>query len=281
MRTNLVPIRPVAPPSRHGAVPGFRRLSWAEYAASPALSRSVLDKIRVSPQHLQHYLAHGDEDTTALVEGRVFHAVVEKALTGRDVVSERVAVWEGERRAGKVWDAFEIANADRDIVRASDMERISRMAGAVLNHPLARRLLNGSTIEAAAFWKDERTGVECKALIDVVHGLMLYDLKTTSDISYEAFARSAFNFGYFRQAAFYLEGARAATGVNFLGFGNIVVEKTAPYAVQVFHFDDAALKRGAAENRSNLNLYAACKASNTWPGPAGDEPQTLSLPWRA
>jgi hypothetical protein len=271
-------MRQDTPTARSRAHAGFRRIPWADYWKHPALSRSVLDKIRVSPLHLQHYLVHGDEDTPALVEGRVFHARVEAAVTGNaDALSDRVAIWTGDRRAGKAWEEFQRQHEGRDIVRADDMERIERMADAVLRHPVARRLLSGASIEAAAFWRDD-TGVECKALIDVVQDLMIYDLKTTSDIGFDAFSSSAFRYGYHRQAAWYLDGAAAASGRPFLGFGNIVVEKSAPFTVQVFHYADDAIARGRAENRANINLYAACKLANSWPGPGGDEPTTLELP---
>lgn len=267
------------PTSRSRAHAGFRRIPWAEYMKHPALSRSVLDKIRTSPLHLQHYLVHGGEDSPAMVLGRVFHALVEAKLTGKmSTFEEKVAVWRNGDRRGNAWKDFEALHAARDIVKVDEMERIERMVDAVLTSPKSRGKLDGASIESAAFWTDPSTGVECKGLIDVIREDALYDLKTTADIEAESFGKGAFSWGYHRQAAWYLDGAGIAANSAYSTFGLIVVEKEAPFAVRVLHFDDDAIMRGRAENRANLNFYAACKLGNSWPGPGGDSIETLSLP---
>lgn len=264
------------PTARSRSHSGFTRIDARAYHKHPALSRSVLEKIRTSPLHLQHYLVHGADESDAMIEGRVLHALVEAKLKGQDaIMSDRVAVWTGDRRAGKAWDEFCAVNVSRDIVKADAMARIKLMADAVLTDSRTRPLLEGASIEVAAFWKDAPTGVDCRALIDVAHDVTLFDLKSTSAVDLDAFMRSAYNFGYHRQAAWYLDGSTAATGRPYMDFGFIVVEKEAPHAVSVLHYDDAAVAAGRAENRANLNLYAACKEANSWPGPSGG---LISLP---
>jgi hypothetical protein len=88
--------------------------------------------------------------------------------------------------------------------------------------------------------------------------------------------RAVLRYGYHRQGAWYLEGATHATGRPYGAFGIMVVESKAPYEVTVFYLDDELLERGWQENRENLDLYAHCLETNSWPGLPAES--TLSLP---
>lgn len=264
------------PIARAEAHPGFMQIDPRDYHRHSALSRSTLDRIQTSPLHLQHYLVHGADETDAMIEGRVLHTYVEAMVTGRaKTIDERVAVWAGGKRAGIKWEAFKAKNVGRDIVTAKAMKWIKPAAEALLRAPEARRLLEGASIEVAAFWTDEQTGVECRALYDGVRENTLFDLKSTRDLSPAAFGRAAFDYGYHRQNAWYRDGAEAVTGRPFLDFVFIVVEKEPPHAVVLLRHDDDHVALGRAENRANLNLYAACKEADMWPGPSEG---TIAMP---
>lgn len=267
----------IKPLARMRAHAGFTRDSLAEYLRRPEVSRSTLDQIRRSPLHLQHYLTNPKEDTPAMLIGRVFHAMVEAEATGNEkIVSESVAVWTGGDRRGKAWEEFKLAHANRDIVKANELQDLERMRDSLFRHQDARAIIKGSTFEATAIWKDESTGVGCKARLDMYRDGFVCDIKTSADIDYDAFVRSAFNFGYHRQGAWYMDAARAVTGLTPSNFVMFVVEKEAPYAVRLFRYEDEAIAAGRAENRKNLDLYAVCKKANSWPG--FPEPELLALP---
>lgn len=278
MRTET-PVIHNLPIARKRAHAGFCRDTWEQYAKRPEVSRSALDRIMTSPMHMKHYLEVGSEDTPSLLFGRMFHTIVEARATGNDKLLANIAVWTNGDRRGKAWDEFKLQHAGRDIVKKDEFDKAQLMSDSLFRDGRARDYLTGATFEATALWTDEKTGLGCKARIDVVQSELLFEIKSAADVTREGFSNSAFNFGYDRQAAWYLEGAMRATGRPYLGFGFIVVEKEAPHAVNVHWFDDLAIPRAAAENRLNLDLYAACRADNFWPGPAGGVMATPK--WRA
>ena len=227
------------------------------YRAHPALSRSLLDKIKKSPAHLKWAKENEEPDTDYFRFGRLVHS----AVLEPDKFWPSIIVWDGARRYGKTWDEFKVKHADKEILTASEESQILAISNAVMLHGVN---LTG-TAEGSIFWKDERTGLELKARLDLIGNTVVFDLKTTQDASAESFLRSALDYGYHRQAAWYLDAARAA-GHPAEAFVFIAVEKAAPYGVATYVLDAALIDRGRLENEANLDLYKACKESGHWPG---------------
>jgi hypothetical protein len=102
------------------------------------------------------------------------------------------------------------------------------------------------------------TGLELKCRVDyLTESGWLIDLKSTQDASLSGFQRSVANFRYHVQAAHYLNVYRLATGETPRGFAFITVEKTAPYAVQVFEASPNLIQAGSLEAMRNLRALAA------------------------
>ena len=78
---------------------------------------------------------------------------------------------------------------------------------------------------------------------------VIIDLKTTRDSSPESFRRSAYNYGYDRQAAFYLDGFKADE------FWFLVIEKESPYRVGIYKASDEFIEGGRQKNQSLLKKY--------------------------
>jgi hypothetical protein len=160
------------------------------------------------------------------------------------------------------------------------------MAEAVLTHPFARAILETEgDAEQSAWWVDEAddgTEVQCRARFDYVTttnaGMpAVVDLKTTGkSAAPTAFARSAVDFGYDLQAAWYSHGFEVITGQS-PAFLFIVVEKDAPHLVAVHALDEFFLERGERLRRNAINTYAACRAADEWPA-HGDDLHILTPP---
>ena len=102
------------------------------------------------------------------------------------------------------------------------------------------------------------------------------DFKTTTDASYESFKRTIWNMGYYRQAAYYLDIAKT-NGLPHTDFVFVAVEKAPPYAVALYHMEDAAIATGRREYERLLALYEECLEKNEWPA-YPKEPQLMGLP---
>ena len=120
--------------------------------------------------------------------------------------------------------------------------------------------------------------LRCKGRVDYYdpRGGVLADLKTTRDASEDAFSRSAWDYGYFRQLAFY------AHALERLGFEVsevlvIAAEKEPPYGVAVYAVEDQALRAGWRQVEDLVAVYARCEATGVWPCYCEDA-QPLTLP---
>ena len=175
-------------------------------------------------------------------------------------------------------------NQARTVLTQEQWDQLHRMRDAVMAHPAAGKLLTGvpGKAELSVYWTDPATGVLCRCRPDWWReDDLLVDLKTTDDASLEGFARSIANWRYDVQAPFYLDGVKAATGRKPRGFVFIAVEKKPPHAVGVYVLDAESLTLGRAQYVADLQRYAECVKSDSWPG-YGDKIQTISVPaWHA
>jgi hypothetical protein len=160
------------------------------------------------------------------------------------------------------------------VLTPKDFDLAEAMRDAVMAHPVAAALLVAGESELSLAW--EQDGVGCKGRLDLHAGSVIADLKTTQDASPESFAASSWRYGYHRQAALYLSGARAV-GLDAQRYVVIAVEKDAPHAVALYEYDHGALDAGEQQVRRLLALYQRCVEEDRWPG-YGDEVRPLTLP---
>lgn len=175
-------------------------------------------------------------------------------------------------------------NASRTVLTPEQWEQLHAMRDAVMAHPAAHALLTGCTgkAELSVYWNDPVTGELCRCRPDWWRDDdLLVDLKTTEDASPEGFAKSIANWRYDVQDPFYTDGVKLATGRTPRGFVFIAVEKKPPYAVGVYVLDEESRELGRAQYQADLQVYAECVKTNTWPG-YGDKIQSISVPgWHA
>lgn len=141
-----------------------------------------------------------------------------------------------------------------------------------------RHFDRGPASEAVAVWKDDATGLLCKARYDcLVEGDMptAADIKTCRDL--RRFQYDFKDFGYYFQASFYLQGlvANDKHDPNFLF---IVGEKTPPYEVpDPVQVDKPSLQLGDIHVAKALKLYKQCVESGQWPARGGSGIQSIGL----
>lgn len=273
-------------------------LSHADHiAAKEYISNSGMKYLLKSPAHYQAYLNEERESSKAQNLGTAFHMLTEKdfgrvivkpkpedhphALKTVDDLKARLKIL-GLPVTGKkdelvarvrekdpkieMWDdLLERVTANKVIVTEEEYASLIGMSKALQAHPEASRCLSGGVAETSIFWKDPEFNVGCKGRPDYVKVSTreVIDLKTTEDASI-AFAKSAFNWGYFRQAALYSDGVEAVYGFQPT-FKIVAIEKSAPYGVSVFKLTDAALAFGRLEYRKALKMYLECVEIGEWP----------------
>ena len=256
------------------------------YHGGPGISKSGLDKIARSPFHYwSHYRdpARPDEaprTSDADMAGALLHC----ALLEPEEFGKRYAVGPDVSRATKEWKAFaaETVAFGREPIKHAQRADAWAQAASIRKLPEIRSLLARGRAEVSAYWTDEATGELCRCRPDWVAEVgagqvILLDAKTYSDASPDDFARQIARMRYHVQDAFYWDGYQHAAQVEVVGFVFLAVELKFPFAACPIAIDDDGREAGRREYRRDLDTYAECQRTNTWPGHPTTV-QVVSLP---
>lgn len=251
-----------------------------DYHAGPAISKSGLDDIARSPaifKALRDPKAPPRPERAGQLEGNLAHA----AILEPHLFDKRYEVHPVMHRGTKAWKDIAAA-ATRTPIQQDQYDTAKAQAASVHALPEVRDALAIGAAEVSAFWIDEATGVHCRCRPDWVHPLadkkvILLDVKTCGDASPGEFVRQAARKRYDVQDAFYSDGFGIAAGVEVLAFIFAAVESAYPYAASAVMLDDASRAAGRRKYRADLNTYAECQRTNTWPG-YSSAIQVVSLP---
>jgi hypothetical protein len=248
-------------------------MTFDDYLKIDAVSASGLKAMRKSPREYLHATTQGRKATRAMGLGTGTHAAVfEPARFATEYV-----VWDGDRR-GKAYDAFCEAHPNEVILKRGEYDLCCGMRDAARAHPVAGPLLAPpGEAEKVWRWKDEETGLDCKARTDWWRTGLLADLKTSADIDARRFAATVYRLGYHIQAAHY-RAALAANGIVVPPpFTIIAVESSPPHDVAVFEIDDDFLFAGEVERSELMARVSVCRRTHLYPG-RYPEMAPLSLP---
>jgi hypothetical protein len=249
----------------------IQHMTSGEYHAHPALSHSRLKLMGRSPAHFRHFLTSEKESTEALDFGRLFHATV---LEPESVQHEFVTMPSGIDRRTKVgkeeYAKFMAEAVGRTVVTEEQMATAEAMAKSISDDTAANEIVFDAVatgrLEEAHVWRDRTHAVDRKAKFDaVLKDSTVIDLKTTTDASPTAFARSIAQYGYHTQAAWYAD-ALEASGSTMRRFVIVAVEKNPPFAVGVYVLDQPSISAGRKRIEEWLFRYAECMSNNRWPG---------------
>lgn len=236
-----------------------RNMPDADYRAANRASKHLLDVFMKNPYAFASKVRAGeplfDEPSAEMITGSAAHCLLltpEAFAADFAVLPETITT-----RRGKAWDAFRDENAGKQILKAEEVNTATFVAKAVQDiHALYAVLQDTPRDAREVSLFCELEGVPFKARIDWLHGLSIYDLKTASDASPEAFARACDEYGYDIQAAAYFEACYACR-IEATSFRFVVVEKKFPYSVAIYdaHRDSDFVRAGRLELHKRLALY--------------------------
>lgn len=262
--------------------PGVYDLPEAEYHAHPALSSTGARKLLPPscPALFNWWQTHPEPPKKEYDLGHAAHRFV--LGEGMDIVCVDAADWRTNA-----------AKAQRDEVRAAggvalladDYEQMQAMAVALRAHPVAAALFEAGSgkPEQSLFWRDG-SGVECRARVDWLpqatgRRMVIGEYKTAPSADPEKFAKSAVDFGYAQQAAWYIDGVITLELDRDPAMVHIVQERTAPYLVSVIQLNSAALRIGRILNDRAIRIYKQCTDTGNWPGYSTDVVSTALPYW--
>ena len=274
----------------HGVItePGVYSLAPEDYFADPvpesqggSLSASGAKKLLPPncPAVFDHERRHGRPPKAAFDFGHAAHELV--LGIGAGIVSVDATDW--RTKAAK--EAKEAAYAEGKVpLLAADVEVVKAMAEVIWEHPVARVLFdpdNEGKPEQALFRQDEQ-GVWLRSMLDWLPAsgdgrMVVPDYKTCVSAAPEKFRKSFADYGYFMQAAWYLDMVTGLELAEDAAFVFVAQEKSAPYLVSVFEPDAESLRIGREANRRAIDIYATCQSDGVWPG-YSPEVELISLP---
>ena len=265
---------------------GIHDIPAREYHAIEAASASKLRRLWQSTP--AHFKADMDtpKDSPALRLGSLAHSLIlepEKPLGGIAVPPEEYAPgkpWNYNAKVCKQWRNKQ-KDAGNEVITADEYATLQGVLRSVAAHPFARATLEAGRAEVSCIVTADTEGVPVKCRIDFVPdaGDFLVDLKTAQSAEPREFERAAYSHGYHIQAALYLAVWNTLAGADNpkTGFRFIVVEKAAPYAVNVFEASPEFLEKGRRDFATSLATYAKCVRENRWPA-YPIQIQSLGLP---
>jgi hypothetical protein len=270
-------------------------LEAERYHRHPAVSKHGLDDFRKAPALYRYNREHPRPPTPALLFGSLYHtvilepdtldqlyAVVPEDAPKRPSVTQRSAKRPSLETLEAIqwWDGFNARTAGRTIVSAEDIELCHQMRDAMMSNLACRNALEEHRLytEASLFWQDSTTGVKCRARPDIIRADgFIIDPKTCADASEDAFTKAAWSYGYFRQAAMYLDGWEAVAQEKPRAFIFLAQESEPPFLCRAYVASPQMIECGRQQLREDLERFAECERTGIWPG-LGDKPAELNLP---
>lgn len=267
----------------------------SQYHEADALGSSSLKLLARSPWHYRNRVPI--VPTKAMLRGTLAHcALLEPdAMAARYVVvpddapkRPTEAQWnakqsnESSTAAKAWWTEFNARAFGKEIVPASDYAITKLQLEAVRREPTLAEVFSEGWGEVSGFWRDQKTGIECKARWDWVHpvepGVVdLADLKSTADESPRGFSIAAARLQMHLQAAHYIEGFEIITKLKVRQFIFAAVTSVRPVLAVPYVLTDELLGQGHDERREMLERLAWCRAEDQWPS-YGAGVQLLDFP---
>lgn len=245
-----------------------------DYHALTGASASQLRTLwQSTPAHLRASLDAPRAASPAMQLGTLAHSVIlepDKPLPGVAIQPDEYEPgrkWTAAAKVCKEWRAAQEA-AGLMVMKADEYDAAFGMARNLATHPAAGPLLTDGRAEVSLVVRDEVNAVDCRARVDWLPNLhpAIVDLKTSSDASERAFTKKAYDLGYHIQAAFYLDLWNALMPSEpRTAFFFVVVENTAPFAVNVFECSPEFVELGRQHYQQALAVFARCCKENYWP----------------
>lgn len=220
---------------------------------------SRLKHVGRSGLHYAHNLEHGVDETASMRLGTAAHSL---AFNTRTVVELPKTIARRDVRIKAYRDFVEEQGPDAVILTSREYKDAHGMAGALMRHTDAMRLLRGRREQELPIWK--YADRECGGRPDAVTDDWITDLKTCDSSHPVRFVNKAIWMAYHAQLAWYLHGNRETGGTATLGF-IAAVESKAPHAITCFQLSPRALEAGEKLWVSWMEKLLVLESSNEWP----------------
>lgn len=264
--------------------PGIYDIPDDEYFAYPALNHSGAKAILQSPAHYKWQLANPKEPTPAMIDGKAMHCAIlepEAFMDRYAILPDNAPLRPTDRMLSspnqkpeileriQFWSVFDNESMGKEVISNEKAVRYQEIGRIVRQHHELRGFFTKGFAERAVFGNDPETGVLCKCKPDYlteVNGYrIMLEVKSSDNVQFQFFQRTAYNYGYFTASAFYTDLMEWA-GLNRPDLYLIVAfERDPPFGVKIYEIPEEAIEWGRRRCRAAINLYAECLERDHWP----------------
>jgi exodeoxyribonuclease VIII len=238
------------------------------------VSHSMIEVFRRSRQEYHaRYVDHtipADPPTASMRLGTAVHVLLLRPEAWEDeiVVHRATASLQSKSAEQCIAD-----NPKKTVITEDEHDRaiaITEKCASIKAVVKTSRSTKSIVIETPIFWTHELEDIACKCMPDVHVPGCVIDLKTSANPTEDAFARDCARYGYHRQAAWYLDGIRAAGIKRPTRFVHLAIATSEPFR-EPYQYElgqgDVDLARD--QNEESVRHIKACMNSGDW----RDEPQ--------
>jgi hypothetical protein len=252
-----------------------------EHKASPAINPSALADgliglAEVDVRAIHNSLAGGPKTFTAASQDRMDRgSLLHMMLLEPERLATDVAIFDGAKRAGAAWEAFEVAATGKLVLRQKDYTQVIRVANTLKNHPMVGEFLDGCDAEISIFCQDQNCDVRGRVDAIDFKRRRIIDIKTTdAGIDQDSVSRTIKNLKYREKLALYRRWAAMITGTNPTDWRCwnlfLSMDLDAPGIRRVRMTDDA-LEWGEMRMLNALRRYREAVANEEFPVYAVDD----------
>lgn len=267
--------------------PGIYEIEAAAYHAdpcpTPSLSAGMINHMLTAPALCFHNSSRLNpnyvqpEDDGKFTIGSVSHVMfLEPEQAEAAIVIVDADDWRTKDAKAARKNA---ADQGKTAILLRQWEQVLAARASFMSDPFIAAAFTSGKPELSMFWQ-HHTGVWCRARPDWIpdNGAYLCDYKTTANANPENFGRHAYNLGYYRRAAWYLDGYKAITGTEPAHYWFVNQETKPPFLTSVTELDMTALEAGRQENERAVRLFAKCLEADHWPGYSDTRAVRVGLP---
>lgn len=254
--------------------PWIGHMPWWDYHMLRAVRSSDLRTAEAySLAHMRHERDNEDDDAASQVmtRGRALHALLLEPDTEWKKYA-RAPDWlvnRSRKKDKEEWDRLVMEHGVDFVMRAEEYDGVVEQGKRIKSKPTYAALLRKGEREMTVVWRDEDTGVWCKARLDFLTVIMdritVLDIKGTKDARPDAFSRSVGEYGYHFQGAHYLEGL-TAHGIAATDYCLLASEWAAPYECRVFRLSDHALTLAMGKREQIMRRIKEAEDTGRWEG---------------
>jgi hypothetical protein len=269
-------------------IPG---LTLEQYHQRAEWSHSQIEVLIDSPPLFAgQFITHEYERKKSDVfdDGTIVHDILSSGRPISDLVAiiPDEALNEDRHRKGAAWKAWSVENYDKIQRKPEECDALTRMVDSVRSHKKAAWLLDADGhFEHSIVWTDEETGLALRARPDKISIFsdewVVSDIKTTRAEDTRQFSRAIADYGYHRQAAWYVDAVHSLGIEDVPAFCFITVNKTPAHECHVYELAPPAIELGREENRQILIELKHRLDTNDWRCRDADTINEIDLPTSA